>query len=990
MFTFLVAMLFVLPYPAQGDNSADLPVGVMNFTGPSVPPDTPASLAIPETLTVIAVNENGQPVEGAKARLQSEFAQNLHQRLETGSADQKKETLPDAVTDAQGRAMIDLRSLQDKAVAAIHIDVQSEPLSCRNASFTCHYAEDQVVVPSELTVTLKKGKKLSGRVVDEDGKPIAGVCVQVWLRTFGMAYYLETDSGGCWETPAVPQGGFIQYITLSHENFRTLRLNFDFNFSNIVMKRMPVLEGTVRDEKGMPVDGATVTIGTETAKTDADGRYRFQREKINLSLPFLLSNPSHVMGIEVTAPGKADHFQYPSPTPKTIASPRDFTLEPAQTVRIHVVDENGRPFKDFEVFGILQTDATDEAVQHPPRKLPGEISNDAVWVWKNAPSIPMEYEIRWKQPEDKLLPQPKHYKTEQTSYVLAADKSDHVVTMYAYDRVFPKQRDKIIVPETMELRLIDPDGEPVAGAKIDVTLSCDSFQFVSFSTKKRAVALSDEAGKCVIGFAGLERRAINGFSLQINAGDDFLPVQAMWSTDYSVSRGMFPKDPTNQLPEQWELHMERYHNIFGIVTDEDGNPLEGASTGMATRCYIMFDQSLSSSIAYQFGSPLTDKDGRWEAKRYYHRKEGAFSGAYFSAPGFERKRVEIDPAKSEYSVTLQPMAPKKLVTFRIWDEDGFPVTEAQFNLRGGQSAFPKETEPGRYVIDPSEQSPPQTSGLVYYTVETFNRHTPQQVRVDLSADPIGEIELVMKRGKPLKIRLLDAAGQPLPNANLSYATIAWPSGQQSNVSLSSHTFDKNGFHYWNNAPDLEAEYNISWYDGESHSMKVKMRPREEEYRVTAVPGGERPRPKMEQKKFAFNYHATDAETGEPIKAYELINGSFQQQTREADRGGVSFNEPVSIFSPWFTTIVNYSQNGVCESTIDRYFGENNDDTADHVFVIRADGYRLFKGVIPVKSDSPQQVEIDIKLERLNKDQETVTDPNELWEEKEFVAVASSS
>jgi protocatechuate 3,4-dioxygenase beta subunit len=128
-------------------------------------------------------------------------------------------------------------------------------------------------------------RKLAGRVLGTDGKPVAGV--PVWMRGDGQPNgNATTDADGRFFYGAVCEGP----VTVS-ANFKgaygsadamggdtNVVIRFDARNRAYVAAPPQTLTGTVSDSSGKPADGARVvvtpTFGMEaTAKTDANGEY---------------------------------------------------------------------------------------------------------------------------------------------------------------------------------------------------------------------------------------------------------------------------------------------------------------------------------------------------------------------------------------------------------------------------------------------------------------------------------------------------------------------------------------------------------------------------------------------------------------------------------------------------------------------------------------------------------------------------------------------
>jgi beta-lactamase regulating signal transducer with metallopeptidase domain/uncharacterized GH25 family protein len=289
-----------------------------------------------------------------------------------------------------------------------------------------NWSEDQdnrrpILLPAEFIFRLDAGTFISGYVFDDDGKPIAGVKVEVELvlppdadetqrpsLDNWLAYGTDartTDERGWWILDNVPAGDNVEVaVRLSHPDYRsdyewgglqkeqkvTMKSLRD-GTGKIVMHRGTSVTGTVTDEAGKPVPFAVVVwgddpylqLGSQEVRTDGDGRYKF---------PPLPDGP---MNVTVVAHGWAPEIKKVAIGPKM--SPVDFQLKPGKTLRIRFVDKAGAAIPEVFV-GIHEWRGGKSLYNHKhpnviDTTIPRQADANGVFEWTWAPDDPVTYDF---------------------------------------------------------------------------------------------------------------------------------------------------------------------------------------------------------------------------------------------------------------------------------------------------------------------------------------------------------------------------------------------------------------------------------------------------------------------------------------------------------------------------------------------------------------------------------------------------------------------
>ena len=219
-------------------------------------------------------------------------------------------------------------------------------------------------LPSSYTLRLDPGTTIGGRLVDEQGRPIEGAKVLVWVpredRRDRLPVVVDlfnapvtTDAEGRWQYDLVPPDlekvmlnveppGFIpaRYFVGGYTGGAPPSVTIERlrdRSAELVLKRGLTVFGRVRDDAtGDPIAGAAVRLGTNlfggndpATETDADGRYRFT----NATPGFRI--------LTVQAAGHAPQATKAAVGPDPTAV--DFRLGPGRTIRGRVVGPDGEP-----------------------------------------------------------------------------------------------------------------------------------------------------------------------------------------------------------------------------------------------------------------------------------------------------------------------------------------------------------------------------------------------------------------------------------------------------------------------------------------------------------------------------------------------------------------------------------------------------------------------------------------------------------------------
>jgi len=214
-------------------------------------------------------------------------------------------------------------------------------------------------IPDRFEAVLDAGWSVGGVVVDEAGNPVEGVRINPSIefkkrpgltRQLGVGTNLKTDAQGRWRFDSVPDSMREVHVEVSHSSFQPLRRSLSREGFGLEGKHEPTARitlneglsvvGRVTDEMGSPIAGARIRAkflnDIREATTDADGTYK------------LAGCEPRGGRLVVSAKGKATDMKEVTFEPGM--KPVDFQMKPGGTVRVRVLDHEGKPVPRARIF----------------------------------------------------------------------------------------------------------------------------------------------------------------------------------------------------------------------------------------------------------------------------------------------------------------------------------------------------------------------------------------------------------------------------------------------------------------------------------------------------------------------------------------------------------------------------------------------------------------------------------------------------------------
>lgn len=279
-------------------------------------------------------------------------------------------------------------------------------------------------IPDSYAVKMYPAGSVSGKVLDEKGKPVSGATVKVmqsWpggkvLRdNWDVSTSLKTDNSGSWTLQGVPRKDRLEnlYFQVTHPDFAPLpergglqtytkitgqpAIALHEGSGRFILSKGGTLTGKVLSADGQPIANCLIKEGRRELKSDAAGAFSLQLSSKRCWLTF-------------QAKGHAPEFkevQMPQETNGSL-EPLIVTLPKPRTLRVRLVRADGTPVAGMNVSlswwrfgGTLDFSTVTDA--------------EGRFVWADAPSDMVRFQF-WRRDES-------------LAYVpVIASDQEHVVT----------------------------------------------------------------------------------------------------------------------------------------------------------------------------------------------------------------------------------------------------------------------------------------------------------------------------------------------------------------------------------------------------------------------------------------------------------------------------------------------------------------------------------------------------------------------------------
>ncbi len=393
------------------------------------------------------------------------------------------------------------------------------------------------------------------------------------------------------------------------------------------------------------------------------------------------------------------------------------------------------------------------------------------------------------------------------------------------------------------LTVVGPDGESIPNATIEVRngLRISEWSVHAGSFKKKlaygTLFHADQEGRFAF---DLPKEKPGRLAIRI-VTKGYGPFWAQWNN----------AQRSETLPEKYTARLDKGRSVGGIVVDERGQPIEGAVIHPSIE-YKKREGDLS-----QLGVGLrlvTDAKGRWRFDSVPASKDRL--GVSIRHPEYMRKATALNTDEFALGEDGQPTAKTTIqrgitVTGTITDESGAPIAGAVVRTKFVNDQREVKTRKGG-VYQLLGCEPVRTSLVV-----TAAGRAPELREVAIERD-MPSVDFKLKPGKTIRIRVLDAAGRPLPRTRIFFQSWRGDSHRYELGTIHEYT-DKNGIWEWKEAPSDAVICDICPPGGMTLGRETLIA-RDEEYVF-------RPPPAL-----VISGRVIDAETKMPVKEFRVVPG----------------------------------------------------------------------------------------------------------------------
>jgi RNA polymerase sigma factor (sigma-70 family) len=427
------------------------------------------------------------------------------------------------------------------------------------------------------------------------------------------------------------------------------------------------------------------------------------------------------------------------------------------------------------------------------------------------------------------------------------------------ERAPPKEQAATPEPKpaarALRITVLDPQGKPLADADIHASVWTDEKGFKANRDYK-----TDAAGVAVVELP----KTFTILRLWASK-KSFAALFANWERAELAS---------GKIPAQYTFRLEPAVSAGGRVVDEAGKSVAGAKVRVSledTPKPARNDGRVRYNNLLAGGDEpaITDAQGRWHIDNVPNHP-GVKLYLFVAHPDYiadeDWRRVlkvnDITTAKLLQETAVLTLKRGVIVRGQVTDPTGKPIPNA-IVIHGDDpywgrttSKFATDTE-GRYRL------PALPTGLTTLTVMAPG-WAPQMRKVDLRAD-LPPQDFHMRPGKTIRLRVVDAAGKPVPKAYVSLLEWKGSKSIQTNHNPNHPKMPSTQIPRATNAKGI-----WEWTFAPDEPVKLQIGKKDFAFSTLAIGGGEPERTITLKPDHRITGRVTDAVTGRPIPAFTVI------------------------------------------------------------------------------------------------------------------------